>query len=698
MGALLRRYAWLVPIAFAAALAAVGVSSYRALRATMQAQLASQLETMLEANVSALRIWTAGQKAIALAHASEPALEEQVDELRSVVRRAEDPRAALLASPTQRALGERLSDLMEAYGYDGFGVIDPSGLVLAGAGNVAVGSRPRLVTSILPDVLEGRAVLTRPLRAEGPGEDAAADAVVMLAAAPVRDAEGEVVAAFGFDLSADDFSETLAVARTGSSGETYAFDANGVLVSRSRFEDQLRQLSLLPPSPRASSLLAIEVRDPGGDLTQGYKPALPRKAQPLTRMAADAVSGGSGVDVEGYRDYRGVPVVGAWTWLPELEIGVTTEIDSAEAYAALVALERRFAVIVGLLVLGSAALFLYSFVLRRLRTQVDEVRQLGRYRIERRLGRGGMGTVYLASHALLRRPTAIKVLRGEAASRENVARFEREVQVSSCLTHPNTIEIYDFGTTPDGTFYYAMEYVSGVTLGACVEVDGPQPEARVLHILKQACASIAEAHAAGLIHRDLKPSNIMLCERGGLLDFVKVLDFGLVKQQHQQQDLALTDITSLTGTPLYLPPEAVQAPETLDVRADLYQLGAIAYYLLVGHHVFSGETAYDVLAQHVGVVPEPPSAALGRPLSPELEKLVLRCLEKDPGKRHANAGELLAALERCRVAGSWGQREAHEWWALWWKSHPPAVDEPASPSSHPSGYTIDVVERLRRRS
>jgi hypothetical protein len=520
----------------------------------------------------------------------------------------------------------------------------------------------------------------------------------MLAAAPVRDPEGEVVAAFAFDLGADDFTEILAVARSGETGETYAFDADGLFVSRSRFEDQLREVSLLPPSPLASSLLTLEVRDPGGDLTLGYAASLPRKAQPLTRMAADAVAGGSGVDVLGYRDYRGVLVVGAWTWLPELGIGVTTEIDAAEAYSALVALERRFAVIIGLLVLGSAGLFLYTFVLARLRTQVDEVRQLGRYRIERRLGRGGMGTVYLASHALLRRPTAIKVLRGDSASPENVARFEREVQVSSSLTHPNTIEIYDFGRAPDGTFYYAMEYVSGVTLGACVETDGPQPEARVLHILRQVCASIAEAHAAGLIHRDLKPSNIMLCERGGLVDFVKVLDFGLVRQEHQRQDLALTDVTSLTGTPLYLPPEAVQSPETLDVRADLYQLGAIAYYLVVGRHVFRGDSAFDVLAQHVGAAPVPPSAALGRPVSADLEKLILRCLEKDPAARHANAGELLASLERCQVAGRWGQAEAREWWARWWESHPPSVEEPPTPSSHPSGYSIDMVERLRRRS
>jgi serine/threonine-protein kinase len=190
----------------------------------------------------------------------------------------------------------------------------------------------------------------------------------------------------------------------------------------------------------------------------------------------------------------------------------------------------------------------------------------------------------------------------------------------------------------------------------------------------------------------------MLCERGGLVDFVKVLDFGLVKQEHQRKELALTDATSLTGTPLYLPPEAVQSPEKLDVRADLYQLGAIAYYLLVGRHVFRGVTAFDVLAQHVGAAPEPPSAALGRPVSPDLERLILRCLEKDPGARHANAGELLEALERCQVAGRWGQPEAREWWALWWKNHPPSVEEPPTPSSHPSGYSIDVVERLRRRS
>jgi serine/threonine protein kinase len=408
------------------------------------------------------------------------------------------------------------------------------------------------------------------------------------------------------------------------------------------------------------------------------------------------VSGQDGVDVEGYRDYRGIPVAGAWAWIPTLGIGIATEMDIDEAYAGLTLLRTRFGVVVGLLVLAALAMFLYSFVMVRLRREVDEARQLGRYRIERKLGSGGVGTVYLASHALLRRPTAIKVLKAGVAGVEGVARFEREVQVTSSLSHPNTIEIYDFGYTPDGTFYYAMEYLRGLTLGECVEDDGPQPEARVLHLMKQACASIAEAHAAGLIHRDLKPSNVMLCERGGLFDFVKVLDFGLVRAEQQSREVALTAVDSLTGTPLYMPPEAVQAPDTLDARADVYQLGEILYYLLTGRHVFVGDTAYDVLAQHVASVPEAPSAALGRSVSPDLERIVLWCLEKKPAARPRDAGSLLEALEGSAATGTWGRREAQDWWRIWRERHPGSDDLRSTPGgSTPSSYGIDLAARLR---
>jgi serine/threonine protein kinase len=383
-------------------------------------------------------------------------------------------------------------------------------------------------------------------------------------------------------------------------------------------------------------------------------------------------------------------VVGAWTWIPELGMGVATEIDADEAFAGLRANRARFGVVMGLLGVGTLGMFLYSSVLVRMRSQVDKAQRLGRYRIEEKIGEGGMGKVYRARHALLRRPTAIKLLKATDSTSEAVARFEREVQVTSSLTHPNTIAVFDFGHTPDGTFYYAMEYLDGITVGQCVEEDGAQDEARVVHVMKQACGSIVEAHAAGLIHRDLKPANVMLCQRGGLLDFVKVLDFGLVRDE--KSELALTRADALTGTPLYLSPEALEAPETIDPRSDLYQLGAVAYYLITGRHVFSGESVVDVLGKHLHSAPDLPSSVLGRPVSPDLERIVLSCLEKDRERRPKSAAELLEAFEGCGADRSWTQKDARVWWEQWWTRHP-ATEVAASESSVPSGYQIDLDER-----
>ncbi len=194
-----------------------------------------------------------------------------------------------------------------------------------------------------------------------------------------------------------------------------------------------------------------------------------------------------------------------------------------------------------------------------------------------KLGGGGMGTVYKARHALLRRPTAIKLLKPETLSESAILRFEREVQLTSELTHPNTVSVYDFGRTPEGTFYYAMEYLEGVTLGDLVRRHGPLPEARTLHILRQICASLSEAHAVGLIHRDIKPSNIILTQRGGQYDFVKVLDFGLAKWADSHGSDALTATNAVSGTPLYVSPEAVTNPRQVDARADVYEIGAVGW-------------------------------------------------------------------------------------------------------------------------
>jgi serine/threonine protein kinase len=290
--------------------------------------------------------------------------------------------------------------------------------------------------------------------------------------------------------------------------------------------------------------------------------------------------------------------------------------------------------LVALLVALGASLLL-SRSMQQLRPPPGlEGQQVGQYKLESRLGEGGMGTVYRASHAMLRRPTAIKLLREDRRRAKDLARFEREVQLTAQLTHPNTIAIYDYGLTPDGAFYYAMEYVEGVTLQALINAVGPLPSARVIHILQQVLGSLAEAHDVGLIHRDIKPANIMLCERGGVADVVKVLDFGLVKRlapRDSEKDLSGTD--NFAGTPLYLAPESVTNPKLLDARSDLYSVAAVGYFLLTGTPVFQGKTAVETITQHLKSAPETPSARLGRAIAADLERVLLMALAKAPEGR-----------------------------------------------------------------
>ncbi len=238
------------------------------------------------------------------------------------------------------------------------------------------------------------------------------------------------------------------------------------------------------------------------------------------------------------------------------------------------------------------------------------------------------------------------------------------------LTHPNTIALYDYGRTDDGFFYYAMEFLEGVTLDRLIKQHGPQPEGRVIHILQQVCASLAEAHAHGLIHRDIKPQNIFLTCRGGIPDFVKVLDFGLVKARDAAGQLELTAANATLGTPLYMSPEAVRNPNAVDERSDLYSLGGVGYELLTGENVFCGLSLGEVMLKQVREPPEPPSARLKRPVSADLEDLLMRCLAKEPSARPASAEALGEAFGRCASSGTWTRRQAQEWWSKQAGGHP----------------------------
>jgi eukaryotic-like serine/threonine-protein kinase len=341
-----------------------------------------------------------------------------------------------------------------------------------------------------------------------------------------------------------------------------------------------------------------------------------------------------------------VPMVAAAVWL-----GATSEQELPGP-----------AFVLGSLMFGTVAIALAttgSRIIYGLRRQVSEAMQLGQYTLDRKIGEGGNGAVYRARHALLRRPTAVKLLLPDKVGADNLDRFEREVQHMSQLTHPNTVAVFDYGRSPDGVLYYAMEYLDGVDLENLVRLHGPQPSSRVIDILVQVCGALQEAHDAGIIHRDIKPANIILCERGGVPDVAKVVDFGLVKEIARDSG-ASTQI--VLGTPAYVAPEAVTDPDRIGPAVDLYALGCVGYFLLTGRRVFEGKTAVDLCVQHVTATPRRPTEDTTLRIPPELEDLVLRCLAKDPADRYPSAAALAEALESIPRLPDWSRTDARRWW------------------------------------
>lgn len=320
--------------------------------------------------------------------------------------------------------------------------------------------------------------------------------------------------------------------------------------------------------------------------------------------------------------------------------------------------------------LGTAVLAfvaaLTSRTLYTLRRSAHRAERLGNYLIREELGSGGMGTVYVARHALICRPTAVKVLEVDGGDGAATARFEREVQLSASLTHPNTITIYDFGRTSDDTFYYAMEFLEGMDLQQLVERFGALPAERAVHVLLQACGSLAEAHDRGIVHRDVKPSNVFLTRRGGLYDYVKVLDFGLARELEARIDSAgdLTKTGVVVGTPRYMAPESVRGNGRVDARADIYNLGAVAYWMLTGQPIFPDSSSLDLIVDHVKTVPPPPSRVSELPIPEALDRIVARALEKDPADRFQSVSELEAALRAVPLESAWSHERARSWWEL----------------------------------
>jgi tRNA A-37 threonylcarbamoyl transferase component Bud32 len=471
-------------------------------------------------------------------------------------------------------------------------------------------------------------------------------------AAPVRDDYGTVIAVLDIGKPADErFSQLFEAARAGASGEAYAFDAAGRLLTASRFIAALEEAGRIKPG--SSPIGALRLVDPG--IESGEPPLTALIAHALAARAGGVKSGEL---LQPYRNYVGEPVIGAWRWFDDYDFGVAVEIAEREAFAPLARLETAFLVLGGLVSVAVFGLVVALLRMLRMQQEVEEAKRVGNYELLEEIGQGGFARVYRARHRLLKRPTAVKIVELRLANDETLARFDREARLASQLSHPNTVEVFDFGRTPEGQPFFAMEYLDGLTLQQVVQRHGALSAPRVAHALRGIAGSLAEAHARGLVHRDIKPANVMLCRRGGEYDVVKVLDFGLVKDTRTQATRDLTRALRVLGTPSYMAPERIEHPDSADLRSDLYALGAVGSFLLRGAPPFEG--ANDLaLAYQVVHAPPPPLPAT---VPPDLARLIERCIAKSPAARPQSASEVIDALDPLLAQLPWTFHDAHAWW------------------------------------
>lgn len=642
-----RQRPWLTATAFAL-LVGVAAWIYVGVRNALVAITVSHLQALLDTEVAALDLWVREKQLNAERWAREPRLRAAA---RALLREE-----AACGGPARQQLIEALDALLGPETAPAALLVNRDGRVVAARRAAECGRTlmPEL-RRLLQEALRGVPSFGGPLHGQLQEAGGAETRPLVWIAAPVRDDDDAAAGTLFIGKYADDrFSAVFAAARLGESGEAYAFDLAGRMLSKSRFRAQLVDAGRI--KPQASEILTLLLRDP--ESPQAALTALVQAA--VAARTATPPSADRGEITAAYNNYLGVRVVGAWRWLPQYGFGVAVEIAEAEAYAPLARLQHAFLAV--LLAAGAALLFLLVALARivRLRRAVHEAQRVGNYELLEEIGRGGMARVYRARHRLLKRPTAVKIIELAVANDEMLARFDREVKLASQLMHPNTVEVFDYGRTPQGQPFYAMEYLDGLTLQQLVEAHGPLPPARVAHVLRGIAGSLSEAHSLGLVHRDIKPANVMLCRRGGEYDVVKVLDFGLVKDIRTEATRDLTRALKVLGTPAYMAPERIENAASADPRSDLYALGAVGYFLLAGAPPFAADNdlalAYQVV--HKAPPPLPPERAVPE----ELADLIFTCLAKDPAQRPQFAADLIEALDFILLRHPWPAAAARAWW------------------------------------
>jgi serine/threonine-protein kinase len=532
------------PVELAAGLlftALLGVWVYAGVRNALIELAAANLRSLVSSQATTTGTWIVEKRLNVQRWASDPRVVAAAEELLAEAERAGDSGAgACRGQPGARLIATvdvlRREELAAAVH-----LIDRNGRVLAArdalkCGHVLDARRRAVFDPVFAGVTRFTGSLDEVERI-GVASAPRRDVPKVWIAAPVRDAQGAVIAVLDIGKPANErFSKLFEAARLGETGEIYAFDAQGRLLSESRFRGTLEQMGLVRHGE--SSILRVELNGPH---VEGEEPRHTKLIAAALAALARPDGPRSGELLQPYDDYLGKPVVGAWRWLDEFGFGIAVEVAEVEAFAPLFRLERAFLLLglgIGIAVFGLVVALLR---IRRMEMETQEAKRVGNYELLEEVGQSGMARVYRARHRLLKRPTAVKIIELAAASDEALARFDREVRLASQLMHPNTIEIYDYGRTPEGQPFYAMEFLDGLTLQQIVETHGPMDAARSAHVLRGIAGSLSEAHERGLVHRDIKPANVMLCRRGGEHDVVKPLVGRASRRAGRSRPDALTD-------------------------------------------------------------------------------------------------------------------------------------------------------------
>jgi len=674
LGALARRRPLELGVGLLAA-ALLGVWVYAGVRNALVELAAANLRSLVASQVTTTETWIVEKRLNVQRWASDPRVVAAAEELLDDFERGGAAARACRGQPGARLLATvdllRQEEIAAAVH-----LIGRNGRVLAARDALKCGhaldDRRR---AVFEPVFAGATRFTGPLdEAEriGVASVERRNAPRVWVAAPVRDAQGAVIAVLDIGKPASErFSVLFEAARPGDTGEIYAFDAQGRLLTESRFRSVLEERGLVRRGE--STILRIALDDPHPPVGQARRTRLIEQA---LAAAGRPDAARTGELLQPYENYLGRTVVGAWRWLDDFGFGIAVEVAETEAFAPLLRLERAFLVLG--LAIGGAVFGLVVALLRihRMEVETQEAKRVGNYELLEEIGAGGMARVYRARHRLLKRPTAVKIIELAQANDEALARFDREVRLASQLMHPNTIEIYDYGRTPEGQPFYAMEFLDGLTLQQIVETHGPMNAARAAHVLRGIAGSLSEAHERGLVHRDIKPANVMLCRRGGEHDVVKVLDFGLVKDTRTEATRDLTRALRVLGTPAYMAPERIERPEAAGHRSDLYALGAVGFFLLAGRPPFHADSGLALAYQVVHTPAPRVSSVAPMPVPPSLDALITRCLEKSPERRPPSAAAVIEALDALLVQVPWTNVAARRWWDVHVHGAEPAAAVP----------------------